>query len=201
VTLLGATCTVLWTVGGDRLIAREEPDSVIRACAGQLASWYNETYNSGMMGHESPISADEVCAQAGVMRSEGSRYFLLYLGEEFMGDADFRNIQQSEAEFAIMIGARTQQGKGLGTRFSVMMHAFAFRELSVATCYLTIVPQNVAGRRCYEKVGYRVDEGPAARHYIDEDTDVAMSLSRSVFEERHRDALREIVVHARGEGA
>jgi RimJ/RimL family protein N-acetyltransferase len=57
--------------------------------------------------------------------------FLLFADDALVGDADFRQITGMRGEFAVMIGEWSMQGKGLGTRFSIMMHAFAFRTLGL----------------------------------------------------------------------
>jgi RimJ/RimL family protein N-acetyltransferase len=105
-----------------------------------------------------------------------------------VGDADVRNIVDGAAEIAIQIAARGQQGRGLGTRFAVMIHAFAFRTLELARMYISLIPVNVASRRLFEKLGYTLDDSPQARAFIDEESDLTMSLDRPSFESaRHKD--------------
>jgi hypothetical protein len=128
------------------------------------------------------------------MRERGGRPFLLFLGDVLMGDADLRRLQGVSAEFAIMVGARAAQGRGWGTRFSVMVHALAFGVLGRRTVHLSIVPHNVGGRRCYEKVGYVEDAGPGARACCDLPTDVGMSLTRERFLELHGAAAASVRV-------
>ena len=80
-----------------------------------------------MMGHdEEPHTAGDVVAYYEQLRIEGGRPFLLYMDGVLMGDADFRNIAGVRGEFAIMIGGRASQGRGLGTRFALMLHAFGY---------------------------------------------------------------------------
>ncbi len=96
------------------------------------------------------------------------------------------------AEFAFMIGSPAAQGKGLGTRFATMIHAFGFRELTLAQIYASVVPDNVASRRVFEKLGYLADDSPAARAYADEPDDVVLVLARDAFDARFAEALAEI---------
>ena len=185
-----------WKDGADVLGARETSCREVARHARALAGWYNEDHNRSMLDHAEKLAPADVRQSFRDMRRSG-RVFLLYFNGELMGDADFRGIRTGTAEFAIMIGPRSSQGKGLGTRFSILMHAFAFRVLHAERVYLTIVAGNAAGKRCYEKVGYVVDESPAARAYADAATDVAMSLTREEFERRHAAALAQIQI-ARG---
>ena len=68
---------------------------------------------------------------------------------------------------------------GLGTRFATMVHALAFDQ-GIEKIYATVVPENVASRRVFEKLGYTVDAGEAARKYGDEG-DVVLSIGRQTF--------------------
>jgi RimJ/RimL family protein N-acetyltransferase len=129
--------------------------------------------------------------------SEGGRAFLLLRDGALAGDGAFRGIADHAAEMSIMIGARDAQGRGLGTRFATMLHAFAFRVLDLHRVYVAIVPANAASRRLFEKLGYRVDDSPAARDYADEETDVTMSVDRSTFEAAHAVALDRIAIGGR----
>lgn len=176
-----------------QLVAREPTSEELSAHAQTLADWYGDPYNQSMMAGTESLSAQDVIELLGEMRAQGGRWFLLYVDGQFVGDADLRHIEADRAEFAIMVGARHTQGKGLGTLLSVLIHAFAFEVLRLSAVYLTIVPQNEPGRRCYEKVGYVRDDGPTARSYAEADDDIAMSITRDALCEKHKAALSEIV--------
>jgi RimJ/RimL family protein N-acetyltransferase len=78
-----------------------------------------------------------------------------------------------------------------------MIHAFGFRELGLATIYASVVPHNTASRRVFEKLGYIVDDSPAAREYADEPGDVTLALSRATFERVNADSLTHIRIGVR----
>ena len=69
--------------------------------------------------------------------------------------------------------------------------------LDLRRVYVGIVPANAASRRLFEKLGYRVDDSPAARAYADEETDVTMSVDRAAFEAAHAAALDQIAISER----
>jgi RimJ/RimL family protein N-acetyltransferase len=188
-----ARVRIRWNTN-DLLEAREVPPEPLRPHAAQLAEWYDESHNAAMMSNTQRHTPDDVVESFASRVGSGDRQFLLFADGALAGDADFRHVAEREAEFAIMIGARATQGKGLGTRFSVMLHAFAFRVLGLEVVYLAIVPANVAGRRCYEKVGYVEDPSCPASRYAEEPTDVTMSLTRAAFEELHGAALDAIAI-------
>jgi RimJ/RimL family protein N-acetyltransferase len=181
----------------NELAAIEPTSDEVRVHAGALASGYNEPANAALMGHAEEMSADEVVEHYEDMTGEGARQFLLFVDGALAGDADLRGVRSDAAEFAFMIAARGQQGKGLGTRFATMVHAFAFRELGLATVYASIRPENVASRRVFEKLGYVTDDSAAAREFADEPGDIVMAISRDTFERAHAAALAQMKVRSR----
>jgi RimJ/RimL family protein N-acetyltransferase len=188
---------VEWLDGGDLLVALEPTEAEVRSAAAALAAGYNDPHNRVMIDNEHDYAASDVVEHFATMAADGARTFLLYRGDELVGDADFRHVEAGRAEFAILVVARSSQGKGLGTRFARMLHALAFRALGVERVYVTILPHNVASRRVFEKIGYREDVSPEARAYVDDETDLSLSLGREEFERREGEALRAVSVSAR----
>jgi RimJ/RimL family protein N-acetyltransferase len=186
-----------WTSEVGQLTALEPEPSEISEHAPALAIGYNEPANAELMGHTEPISADDVVAHYLDMAAEGARQFLLFADGHLVGDADLRGLRDGAAEFAFMIGARDQQGKGLGTRFALMVHAMGFRELGLSRVYASVVPHNTASRRVFEKLGYVVDNSPAAREFADEPGDVVLAIDRATFEARNATALGHVRVSSR----
>jgi RimJ/RimL family protein N-acetyltransferase len=194
--------TLEWRQGDELLVATEPTRREVEAAAARLAGYYNDPHNSRMMAHEGEMSPAEVVAYYEDLRGEGGRPFLLERAagagaRVLMGDADLRNIDGGTGEFAIMIGARDVQGRGLGTRFALMVHAFAFQRLGLERVYVSIIEANAASRRLFEKLGYLADDGPAAREFADDDTDLTLSIERAAFEAARARELAEIRVHER----
>ena len=174
---------VEWAQGAEVLTAVEPTCDELRGAAPVLAASYNDSHNRVMMGHDDePHTAGDVVAYYEQLRIEGGRPFLLYMNGVLMGDADFRNIGDISGEFAIMIGGRASQGRGLGTRFALMLHAFGYDVLGLERIYISVIPANAASRRLFEKLGYQPDDSPQARALIDEETDLTMSLARSALD-------------------
>lgn len=194
---MGARVEISWSVGEHHFLAREPTPDEVSVHAPALCAWYNEPHNRELMSNTTEMTIPEVSETYAQSAASGGRAFLLFLDGALVGDADLRHIQEGRAEFAIMIGPRTHQGLGLGTRFSIMVHAFAFQLLGVHTAFLSIVPQNVGGKRCYEKVGYQVDGSALARQYAEDESDVAMSLPWERFEQVHGVELGEICIGER----
>jgi len=176
-----------WSTPSGHLLAIEPTPDEIRAHAAALATAYNDPHNAPLMGHTDPIPEAEVIDNYESMIADGSRLFLLFHDGAFAGDADLRGIEDGAAEFAFMIAATAAQGKGLGTRFAILVHRFGFSELALHHIYASIVPANVASRRVFEKLGYVLDHGPTARGFADEPGDIVMAIDRATFE-RHQPA-------------
>jgi RimJ/RimL family protein N-acetyltransferase len=168
------------------LLRAFEPTPVdVRTAAAQLSSYYNDEHNRAMLTHENDMSVSDVIAYYTESRERGDRLFLLEQDGVLVGDADFRKFDAESAEYAIMIGARNLQGRGLGRKFTTMLHAWAFRRLGLDRVYVTILPSNHASVRLFEHLGYEPDSSPRARSLIDEESDVTLSVSRSIFEFRY----------------
>ena len=192
-----------WTVswpGADGLARAFEPTrQEVAAAAFHLASFYNDAHNQAMMAHGGDMSQQDVIEHYDGVWDKGGLNFLLELEGNLMGDADLRHVDMATrtAEFAIMIGQRATQGRGLGTRFALMLHAFAFDTLELERVYITIIPANKASRRLFEKLGYRPDASEAARAYIDEENDITMSFGRDQFHRLHAAIGAAIVTEPR----
>jgi RimJ/RimL family protein N-acetyltransferase len=174
-----------------RLAAIEPSSSELVAAAPALAAAYNDPAIAPLLGHDEPFSAADVIAHVTELRAEGGRPFLLYEANTLAGDADLRGVVDRGAELAILI---LRPGRGLGTRFAIMMHAFAFSVLGLERVTVAIVPENQASLRLFARLGYRVDTSPSARALVDDEREVALSVARADFERAHAAELAEVRV-------
>jgi RimJ/RimL family protein N-acetyltransferase len=181
-----------WQTDAGTLLAFEPTPAEIAAHSEALSVGYNEPANAELMGHGALISPAEVVDSYAESIAGGMRAFLLFVDGAFAGDGDLRNIRGTAAEFAFMIAAPIAQGRGLGTRFALMIHAFGFVRLELQRIYASVVPHNVASRRVFEKLGYVIDDSPAAREYAEEPGDVTLVLDRETFVRTHTTQLAQI---------
>lgn len=170
-----------WTTDAGQLAAVEVTLDAVRDHAAALSRGYNDPANAALLGHTQDLDEDDVVASYAELIADGGRAFLLFVDGAFVGDADLRHIHDNAAEFAFMIAARAGQGKGLGTRFALMVSTFAFETLALDRLYASIIPHNAASRRVFEKLAYALDESAAARAFADEPGDIVMSIDRSAF--------------------
>jgi len=193
---VGARYVIELKHGTDALRAVEPTSAEVAKAASRLASFYNEPHNQAMLAHEGASSVSDVVAHYRGLASEGAHAFLLQFNGVMVGDADLRHVEVEQAEVAILIGDRTIQGKGLGTRFGVMLHAFAFRALGLRRLYASIIPANAASLRLFAKLGYEPDDSAAARRYIDEPNDVTLSLAFDRFDDLHGALARRVRINS-----
>jgi RimJ/RimL family protein N-acetyltransferase len=179
---------------GDRLRAVEPTRAEVADAAARLASFYNDPHNRAMLAHEEDLSARDVVAHYRALAREGARAFFLEVDGRLVGDGDLRNVNRQRAEAAILVGDRSMQGRGLGTRFGVMLHAFAFQTLKLRRTYASIIPANAGSLRLFEKLGYRQDPSRLARRFADERSDVTLSLDAERFQQLHGALATKVVV-------
>jgi RimJ/RimL family protein N-acetyltransferase len=183
---------VSWRRPDEHLRAYQPTVAETGELAPVLAGFYNDAHNRTMMANTVAMTAAEVTEQYAGMYVAGGKPFVLERNGVPAGDADFRHVEATTAEFAILIGQRGDQGKGLGTRFAILLHAWAFLGLGLERVFVSIIPANAASQRLFEKLGYGADYSPAARAFADDDSDLTLSLDRAAFVARHAAFLPEI---------
>jgi RimJ/RimL family protein N-acetyltransferase len=155
-----------------------------------LAAAYN--MNAAMLGNTQPMTVGDVLEHYATLQPPAAYPFVLLADGKLAGDGDLRGIAGGIGEFAFLIAAPSAQGKGLGTRFAIMVHAFAFDHLGLERLYASVIPANLASQRVFEKLGYIVDNQTT---YGDAG-DIVLAIDRAAFLHRHAAALAEIVVRA-----
>ena len=186
-----------WTTPHGALTALEPRLDDVAHHVGALAAAYNDPHNAPLLGHTEPLAERDVLDHYASLRGRGAHPFLLFSDGVLAGDGDLRNLDHGAAEFAFLIAAPAAQGKGLGTRFAIMIHAFAFTQLALDRVYASIVPANTASRRVFEKLGYTLDTSEAARAFADEPEDVVMSIAREAFLHQHADPMAQLRIAMR----
>jgi RimJ/RimL family protein N-acetyltransferase len=181
-----------WQLPGSLLTAKAPSVSQITEQALALATFFNEPHNRHMMGNTVTMTAKDVIDHYSELEASGGMPFLLFVDGVLVGDADFRHPTHGLVEFAIVLGPRHTQGKGLGTRFAIMLHAWAFLHFGMERIIVTILPHNQASLCLFEKLGHQPDHSPAARAFADEPTDLVLSISRESFTHHHAAVLPDI---------
>lgn len=185
-----------WPTAAGALAALEPSLEEVEPVAARLAVAYNDPHNAPLLGHTAELSPADVLDHYRALAEGGGRSFLLYRDGALAGDGDLRGIEGGAAELAFLIADPAAQGKGLGTRFAIMIHALAFGPLALERIYASVIPANIGSRRVFEKLGYGVDESEQARAFGD-DGDVVLSIDRAAFARAHGAAVAEIRIRSR----
>ena len=74
------------------------------------------------------------------------------VGTTYLTDIDHRH---RSAEFGVLIGETVRRGRGYGTETARLVLDYAFTALGLHSVMLTAYEYNLAGRRAYEKAGFR----------------------------------------------
>jgi RimJ/RimL family protein N-acetyltransferase len=186
-----------WPNAGGSLQLVEPTLDEVREHAPLLATFYNDPTNRALLTNEHDFDADDVVDQFEEMWSDGERPFLLSVDGTMIGDCDLRNVEADRAEFAILVGPRATQAKGLGTRFTTMALVVAFERLGMKHMFASIRPENAGSLRMFEKVGYVIDTSPEARRYAEEEDDVCVSITATKFHALHASAIDQVRVVVR----
>jgi RimJ/RimL family protein N-acetyltransferase len=181
-----------WLAAVRRFRAFEPTVAELARFASPLAAYYNEPHNRAMMANTVDMTAGEVVQHWHALWADGGRPFLLELDGEIVGDADFRHVCETSAEFAILVGRRSEQGRGLGLRFGILLHAWAFRALGLQRIYASIIPANIPSQRLFARLGYLADDTSGARAFADEASDLTFSVGHTEFSAKHGGLLGEI---------
>jgi RimJ/RimL family protein N-acetyltransferase len=188
---------------GSKLRAYEPTAEEVATAAPLLLAYYNDPHNRAMLAHEADLVLADVAEHYERVAEGRGRAFLLEADGLLVGDADLRGVDMTGsaggvAELAILVGARAAQGRGLGTRFGVMLHAFAFHALGLERVYASIIPANTPSLRLFQRLGYERDDSPAARRTADAPDDVTLSLAAARFDELHGALAGEVEIARRG---
>ncbi len=186
-----------WTTPAGALVALEPSLDEVGPVAARLAAAYNDPHNAPLLGHTAELSPADVLEHYRTLDEGGARQFLLYRDGALAGDADLRGIAGDAAELAFLIADPAAQGKGLGTRFAIMIHALAFGPLALERIYASVIPAHTGSRRVFETLGYAVDDSEAARAYADDEGDVVLSIDRAAFARAHGAAAAEVRIRPR----
>jgi RimJ/RimL family protein N-acetyltransferase len=186
-----------WSTPAGALAAIEPELAEVEPIAARLAEAYNDPHNASLLGHTAELSPADVLAHYRALGESGGRSFLLYRDGALAGDGDLRGIAGGAAELAFLIADPAAQGRGLGTRFAIMIHALAFGPLALERIYASVIPANTASRRVFEKLGYTADGSEQARAYADDDGDLVLSIDRAAFARAHSAAAAEVRIRPR----
>ena len=162
--------------------------------------WRNDAeIRDNVLGYRFPVTEEmEAHWVDGVLKDQSRTRVVLaiedktdgaFVGLVYLNDIDWfvRN-----AEFGILIGERSRQGRGLAKDALALVANYAFGTLNLNRLYLRVVAFNKRALRLYRSFGF-VEEGVQRRHaflrgrYYDV---VLMGLLRREFEERYSPSRR-----------
>jgi RimJ/RimL family protein N-acetyltransferase len=188
---------IAWSFPGGSLLAIEPRPAEVELHVAALAAAYNDPHNAPLLGHTERMTERDVALHYASLANHGGRGFLVFRDGALVADADLRNVARGAAEFAFMVAEVAAQGRGLGTRIATMIHVLAFGQLQLQRVYASIMPKNVASRRVFEKLGYRIETGPIALSYAEDHGDIAMVIDRPTFTRSHTLAMAEVQIAVR----
>lgn len=125
------------------------------------ARWRNDFFVQRTFGDRPrPLTEENQLAWfEGQTNPEDAYWFTIYQLDPFrpIGTTDLYNVdfRYRIATFGMLIGEADARGVGLGTEVVRLMVDYAFSGLGLNNVMLTVSEYNLAGRRAYEKAGFR----------------------------------------------
>jgi RimJ/RimL family protein N-acetyltransferase len=131
-----------------------------RDLAPLYARWNNDFATTRTLARSLPTTIEQEEARyEALIRDERYVTFTVYervswrpIGIAYLADVDRWN---RTAEFGIAIGEPDARGKGYGTEVTRLVLDYAFTALGLHNVLLTVREYNAAGRRAYEKAGFK----------------------------------------------
>ena len=122
--------------------------------------WMNDLGTLRSIGAPSrPMTLEAETAWYDGIAASDTAFFTIYERSTWLpvGGTDLREIdyRNRSASFGIMIGEPDRRGKGYGTEATRLLLDYAFTALGLHNVMLTCYEFNLAGRRAYEKAGFK----------------------------------------------
>ena len=122
--------------------------------------WHNDVATTRTFALPLPTTLEqEEALYAELTAARNQVFFTVYardswqaVGTTYLTDIDHHH---RHAEFGVLIGEAIWRGKGYGTETASLMLDYAFTALGLHNVMLTVYAFNLAGRRAYEKAGFR----------------------------------------------
>ena len=122
--------------------------------------WHNDVATTRTFALSQPTTLEqEEATYTELTTAEQMAFFTIYervswraVGTAYLTDIDHRH---RRAEFGILIGEADCRGKGYGSEATRLMLDYAFTAVGLHSVMLTVYEFNLAGRRAYEKAGFR----------------------------------------------
>ena len=133
--------------------------------------WNNDVATTRTFALPQPATLDQEEAAFAAMTADAtSVFFTVYdraswraVGMAYLTGIDERH---RRAEFGVLIGEAASRGRGYGTETARLMLDYAFTALGLHSVMLTVYEFNLAGRRAYEKAGFREAGRRRQRHWM-----------------------------------
>ena len=155
-TAAASATSPIWNIEGQRIALGPLRRDLIPV----YQRWTNDFTVTRTLRSSGPTTIDQVTTSFDQLGGdERSTNFTIYardgwrpIGNTALVDIDWR---ARTAEFILFIGEADCRGKGYGTETTRLMLEYAFTALGLHSVMLKVYAFNRAGRRVYEKAGFR----------------------------------------------
>lgn len=171
-------------IKGDRVTLR----AIERDDLPHYVTWLNDPEVTHHLSLFLPLNSDDEAGWYEAQRKDDScQNFAIVInkGEAHIGSVGLMkiNYREQNAELGIVIGDKTQWGKGYGREAIQLLLKFAFTEMNLHRVYLRVDAGNTPAIRCYLNCGF-IEEGrlrDAVYHRGHFEDQLMMSVLRSEY--------------------
>ena len=120
--------------------------------------WINDSENNTFLHYDLPLDYDKTLAWFKKNSDNETRHDMVIEYNNIpVGVIGIINIAKKKGEYYITLGEKEYKRKGISYEASKLLLDYAFNELNLEKVWLCVDENNMAARKLYEKIGFRLE--------------------------------------------
>lgn len=120
--------------------------------------WINDNDNNTFLHYDLPLDFDKTIEWYQNNKKNKNRYDMIIEYNNIpVGVIGIINIDKKKGEYYITLGEKKYKRKGIAFRASKLLLDYAFNDLKLEKIWLCVDEKNIAARKLYEKIGFRLE--------------------------------------------
>ena len=120
--------------------------------------WINDNDNNTFLHYDLPLDFDKTIEWYQKNKKNKNRYDMVIEYNNIpVGVIGIINIDKKKGEYYITLGEKEYKRKGISFIASKLLLDYAFNDLKLEKIWLCVDEKNIAARKLYEKIGFRLE--------------------------------------------
>lgn len=120
--------------------------------------WINDNDNNTFLHYDLPLDFDKTLDWYQKNKKNKNRYDMVIEYNNIpVGVIGIINIDKKKGEYYITLGEKEYKRKGISFIASKLLLDYAFNDLKLEKIWLCVDEKNIAARKLYEKIGFRLE--------------------------------------------